>query len=206
MAFLLDLADIHPAGSTGKATLILAERALNWDRLFLVLWASIFSLAWQKSYLFAYRKCAFKQSCAWKGKRFLSRGEKTAFAVQHLCWSLLICTWNNIEHEITFCLEQSCAKVPDCGLRAVGDLACSCSHCRSLWLQLAHTPVQAETSSGPSVGRSGHLQPCKDGNSPWTQRLADRCMPGLHTYSFSSIEESVAFCNPCIRTSVQQDL
>lgn len=65
-------------------------------------------------------------------EKILSRGEKLAFAIQRLCWWLFICSWNNIQHEITFCVKQHSANLP-CSYDEL--------HQPVTWPESAFTPV-----------------------------------------------------------------
>lgn len=101
----------------------------------------------------------------------LSRGEKLAFAILRLCWSLFICSWNNTQHKIIFCVKQHSANLPcsydelhqpvtwpESALNPVFSLVAAGSHHCTRWAIL---------SSGWPEGRAGQPQSCKAGSSVW---------------------------------------
>lgn len=110
------------------------------DRLFLILYQPSFFPAWSKTYVFTHCKCVCSER-----EEIWSRGEKLAFAILRLCWSLFICSWNNIQHEITFCVKQHSANLPHSSV----DLH-----------QLMSWPITMLTPDLPLVVAKSH--PCAD--------------------------------------------
>lgn len=123
-------------------------------------------------------------------EEILSRGEKLAFAILRLCWSLFICSWNNTQHKIIFCVKQHSANLPcsydelhqpatwpESALNPVFSLVAAGSHHCTRWAILRLT--RGESWAAPVLqGWELNLGPIS---------LPDRCVLGPWTYGCSSL-------------------